>query len=265
MKKIFLFYFLIVTIVADAQMKEGRITYERIVQNNFRVQGMDPEVANRIPRTRTDHFELMFGNNQSLWKILPDANAEANSFGEGNRMTMRFGGMGADDEVYYNFETGKRIDKRELSGKNYLVDDSIRKLSWKISDETKTISGYTARKATTQRIGTRSVMSMENGEMKRQDVADTTIILAWFTAQIPVPAGPEFQGQLPGLIIELDMNNGRTVYKATEISAKVSTDKIKEPKGGKRITNADFAKEREKLMEEMRRNMPSGSNVRIMN
>jgi GLPGLI family protein len=80
-----------------------------------------------------------------------------------------------------------------------------------------------------------------------------------------VPAGPEFQGQLPGLIIELDMNNGRTVYKATEISAKVSTDKIKEPKGGKRITNADFAKEREKLMEEMRRNMPSGSNVRIMN
>ncbi len=103
-------------------------------------------------------------------------------------------------------------------------------------------------------------MTMENGEMKRQEVMDTSNIVAWFTPDISVPAGPqEFQGQLPGLILELDINNGRTVFKAVEFSAKVNASNIKEPKGGKRITADEFTKEREKLMEEMRRNNPGGN------
>lgn len=72
---------------------------------------------------------------------------------------------------------------------------------------------------------------------------------------MPVPAGPEFKGQLPGLILELNMNNGRVVYHALEISTKVNPASIKEPKG-KRITAAEFNKARDKEMEEMRRNMP---------
>jgi predicted metallo-beta-lactamase superfamily hydrolase len=35
---------------------------------------------------------------------------------------------------------------------------------------------------------------------------------------------------------------------------------IKEPKGGKKLTAAEFATEREKLMEEMRKNMPANGN-----
>jgi GLPGLI family protein len=106
-------------------------------------------------------------------------------------------------------------------------------------------------------------MTMENGEMKRQMMPDTTVINAWIAMDIPVPAGPEFQGQLPGLILELDMNNGRVVYKALEISQKVNASSIKEPKSGKHITAADFDKEREKAMEEMRRNMPRGGRIQI--
>ena len=68
----------------------------------------------------------------------------------------------------------------------------------------------------------RSVMTMENGEMKRQMLPDTTIISAWIAMDIPVPAGPEFQGQLPGLILGLDINNGQIVYNAVEISAKIN-------------------------------------------
>jgi hypothetical protein len=46
----------------------------------------------------------------------------------------------------------------------------------------------------------------------------------------------------------------------------VSVSKIKEPKDGKKITAAEFDKERDKVMEEMRRNMPAGQmRVRTMN
>ena len=105
-------------------------------------------------------------------------------------------------------------------------------------------------------------MTMENGQMKREEFPDTAKIVAWFTTDIPVPAGPDFQGQLPGLILEVDIDNGQTVYRAIEFSNKVSLNKIKEPKDGKKLTAAEFNKERDKLMEEMRKNMPNG-NIRI--
>jgi len=143
------------------------------------------------------------------------------------------------------------------------VEDSIQKLKWKLTGESKTILGHKTQRAQAERIGKRFIMSMENGEMRRQEVADTAVINAWFAMAIPVPAGPDFQGQLPGLILELNLNNGRIVYKALEISPKVNAGAIKEPKGGKRIAAADFNKERDKVMEEMRRNMPAGRQMRI--
>jgi GLPGLI family protein len=256
MKKILFSICMIASICTiHAQMKEGKVVYERTMKFQPR-QNMNPEMAANMPRTRTDRFELSFAKNQSLWEYLPDLDNNDENAGGGGISFMRFGG--GDDLTYFNFETGKRIDQRELASKTYIVEDSIRKLNWKLTEETKTVLNFTARKAIAQRIGTRFVMAMENGEMKRQEVGDTTHITAWFTTEIPVPAGPEFGGQLPGLILELEMNNGRTVYKAVEISPKVNASNIKEPKGGKKMAAAEFNKERDKVMEEMRRNMPAG-------
>jgi GLPGLI family protein len=177
-------------------------------------------------------------------------------------MVMRIGG--GSDLSYHNFTTGKRLDEQELSSKKYIVEDSIQKISWKMTGETKTILGHVVQKLSGERHGTRTVMTMENGEMKRQTMPDTSVITAWIAMDIPVPAGPEqFQGQLPGLILELEMNNGRIIYRALEISPKVNASIIKEPKGGKRITAAEFTKLRDKELEEMRRNMPAGSGRRV--
>ncbi|MBD0278876.1 MAG: GLPGLI family protein, partial [Flavisolibacter sp.] len=95
---------------------------------------------------------------------------------------------------------------------------------------------------------------------------DTSFITAWYTTEIPVSASPgaDFGGQLPGLILELEMNGGQVVYKAAEVSPKVKLADIKEPKGGKKVTAGELAKEREKMFEEMRRNMPNGGQLRIM-
>ena len=51
----------------------------------------------------------------------------------------------------------------------------------------------------------------------------------------------------------------KTVFKALEISSKVNVGKIKEPKEGKKVTAAEFVLERQKLIEEMRKNMPAGN------
>jgi predicted metallo-beta-lactamase superfamily hydrolase len=59
------------------------------------------------------------------------------------------------------------------------------------------------------------------------------------------------------------VNNGQCITKAVEFSAKVAANKIKEPGGGKRVTAAEFTKEREKILEEMRKNMPAGNMIRM--
>jgi GLPGLI family protein len=147
--------------------------------------------------------------------------------------------------------------------KDFVVTDTITKLQWKLSDETKPILNFTARKATATSIVVRPRMSMENGQMKREMITDTVPVVAWFTTEVPVPTGPDFQGQLPGLILELEMNKGQNITKAIEFSPKVAAAKIKEPKDGKKLTAAEFSKEREKLMEEMRKNMPNGNFIRM--
>jgi len=250
-------------------MKEGRVVYERTFQLPTRMFGGNPDIAAQLPRARTDQYELLFGNNQSLWQYLPDANGEGdpNTFtANGGAMVLRFAG-GSNDISYCNLDKGTRIDQREIVDKNYVVTDSIRKLDWKLSGESKTILNYKAFKATAQRIGSRMQMTMENGEMKREQVPDTVSIVAWFTTDVPVAVGPAtYQGQLPGLILELDENNGRTFFKAVEVSPKVSVSKIKEPKDGKKISATEFDKERDKVMEEMRRNVPNGQmRIRTMN
>lgn len=269
MKKLITLLSIAFSFAGYAQIKEGRVVYERTFQLPTRMfGGTNPDIAAQLPKSRTDQFELLFGNNQSLWQYLPDASGEGDPntiTAGGGTMVFRFAG---NNEISYcNFEKGKRVDQREIADKNYVVTDSIVKLDWKLTGESKTILNYKAFKATTQRISTRMQMTMENGQMKREQVPDTSSVIAWFTTDIPVSGGPgTYQGQLPGLILEVDENNGRTVFKAVEISPKVSVSKIKEPRDGKKITAAEFEKEREKVMEEMRKNMPNGQmRIRTMN
>jgi GLPGLI family protein len=259
MKKIFIAVCLFTVAFAAQAQKEGKVIYERVMQIR-RPQGLSPEIAHQIPPSRTDNFELFFGNNQSIWRNIPNMDGGDVSMGNG----VMFRSVGNDDVIFFDFTRGTRTDKREIFDNSFIVEDSVRKLNWKLTDETKTILGHQVKKAIAQRIGVAYRASMENGQMKREEVSDTSNITAWFSTDFPVATGPqEFQGQLPGIILQLDINNGRTVFTAVEISPKVSLTTIKEPKGGKKVTTAEFAKERDKMMEEMRKNMPAGSNIRI--
>ncbi|HEX5653759.1 MAG TPA: GLPGLI family protein [Chitinophagaceae bacterium] len=238
-----------------AQQKEGKVIYERTVQMQVSFAGMNEEMHRMIPRSRTDKFELSFGNNQSLWKQADPDNEEETFSGEGGGMQIRMVAGGANDVIYNNFETGKRVEQRDIMDRKFIIDDSIRPLKWKMTGETKTILNHTCMKATATQISQRMQMTMDNGKMERKEVSDTANIIAWFASDIPVSAGPsEFQGQLPGLILEMDIANGRQTFKALTIEPKADMAAIKEPSGKKRYTQAEFRQEREKMMQEMQRN-----------
>jgi GLPGLI family protein len=200
MKKNFLaaYSLLLLMTFAQAQQKEGKVTYERTSQIQVRFAGMNEEMERNIPKTRTDKFELVFGNNQSLWKQAEQENEDDGNFGGGG-MQIRMIAAGSDDVLYTNFDAVKKVELRVLFDKKFIVEDSIRPLKWKMSEETKTILNHLCRKATTVRYSKRMTMNIDNGKMERKEIDDTSNIVAWFTTDIPVSAGPaEYQGQLPG-------------------------------------------------------------------
>ena len=243
--------------ITSAQQKEGKVIYQRTAQMQMSINTND-QLAQMLPKTRTDKFELTFGNNQSVWKHVDEDDAADDVNANGMQIKMMV--QGQNDIVFHDFTTGKKVEQREIMDKKFVVTDSIRKLNWKLTGETQNILGHVCQRAVAQRTGKRTQTTMDNGKLERKEINDTTNIIAWFTGDIPVPAGPEVQGQLPGLILGLELNNGRAVYKALEISPKADVVSIKEPTKGKKVTPEEFTKERDQMMAEMQKNNMGNGN-----
>ena len=241
------------TAVSLAQTKAGFVQYEMVtqLQGQIQIQGLPAGIE--LPKSRTAYFDLSFGNNQSLWQVAEQAPEPEMNTGGVQLRTVTFGGGG--DVVFADFNTRLKTEKKELFDKTFIVEDSIRTMNWKMTGETKTILGYTSMKATASRISKTFKTTMVDGKIERVESVDTLPVVAWFTTAIPVSAGPSmYEGQLPGLILELDYGNGRNVYKATSVSEKVKLDNIKPPKGKKKHTPAEYEAERKKVMDEMQKN-----------
>lgn len=253
--------------VLMAQQTQGKVIYERTSQMQFSFAGMPGGMEQQMPKTRTDKFELTFGNNQSLWKQAEKENTDDDGmFTSSGGAQIRMVVAGNDDVLYNNFDTKKKVEKREMFGKTFIIDDTLSSLKWKMTGETKTILDMPCMKATAERISKRTAVNMDNGKMTRTEYDDTSVVVAWFTSSIPVSAGPaEFQGQLPGLILEMDIKDGTQTFKAVSIKKETELDDIKEPKGKKRYTAEEFKAEREKMMEEMNKNNQGGNRIIRMN
>jgi GLPGLI family protein len=250
-------------IMASAQVKEGKIIFEKTQQLQIQLAGQDQAMQSMIPKERKDRFEWIFGNNQSVWKAVEEVDSDGGnmSFSSGGaeiRMIM----PGSNDIIFTDFVKQQKVEQRELMTKTFVVADSIRRMNWKLGSETKTILGYTCRKAIAQKTQQSFRVNMNNGNMERKEITDTLNIIAWFTDGIGLSGGPDsYAGQLPGTILEIDVNNGRTHFMAIEFDPKADMKQIKEPKG-KKLTPEEFKVEREKMMQEMQKNNGGTVNIR---
>ena len=162
--------------LANAQQKQGKVIYERTTQMQVSFAGANDEMQRMIPKTRTEKYELIFGNNQSLWRQAEQENDDDNTFSDGG-MQVHMVIAGSNDVLFNNFDKGTRVEKRELMDKAFIIDDSTRALKWKMSGENKTILGHNCMKATTTQISQRTMMTMDNGKTERKEILDTSLII----------------------------------------------------------------------------------------
>lgn len=250
---------LAIAISATAQQKEGTVTYERKINAWKRIT--DEQMRSFIPEFNISKYVLYFSDSMSMYKLSPDENApEPFAGGEGGggfRRSFNFGG--GDGDLFKNFTSGLSTQATELGGKNFLITDTIKKQPWKISAETKEILGIMCRKATTKNTQP-SFLGRTFNFNRNRPAGDTTArptpaapreieIVAWFAQTILAPVGPDSYGQLPGVILELDIDNGTIVYKALTLKTTVEAKELKEPKKGKKVTRQEYVQLQRELMQ----------------
>lgn len=232
MKKLLLLALIAMTGIAFGQQKEGVITYEQVIKID--TDRFPPEMRSMIPSERKSDKELLFNENESIYRSVKnqeDINEEVSAGNDRIRFRMR----GADEnESYTNVKTGEAIEKNEFFGRVFLIEDEKSEIEWKITSEMKMVGQYQCMKATYMR--------------------DTIPVAAWFTPQIPVSLGPGRYRGLPGMILRVEVNDGQQTITATNLDLRALTaeEAIEVPSKGKKVTREEFREIMKEKMEEMR-------------
>lgn len=268
--------FFIVTTISAQQDFQGEAVYfskTTIDMDGWGGNRMSPEMKAQIAERMKSMFEktyvLTFNREESTYKEEEKLEAP----GRGGGWGMMMGSFTAGPQ-YKNVKNHQIIQEQEFFGKQFLINDSLPKLQWKMTGETKQIGQYMAMKATaTKKVDEMDWRSMrrrnrDNDEKKEgEEVADSTKtsddpmdqievpkeieITAWYTPQIPVNQGPGEYWGLPGLILEV--NADRTTILCSKITLNPSEKSgIEQPSKGKEVTRKEYNDIMKQKMEEMR-------------
>jgi GLPGLI family protein len=228
MKKIFIFgicSFLLTMARGQNFVTRAKIEFEKKVNMQRTISGNVPDdLKDRIPKYNISYFDYLFAGNEALYK----AGREATDQG-----SMGFSVAPNKNIRYTNYTTHRIVTTKNLFEEDYLIEDSIRNISWKIGQETRMIAGYECRKA----IGR---------------IYDTVYVVAFYAEEIVIKGGPEgFQG-LPGMILGLAIPRYNTTWWATKVElANINEAGIAPPFKGKKLKLAAFTDELTKKLQAM--------------
>jgi GLPGLI family protein len=211
--------------------QSGSIVYDQVVKIEIDLPPEMESMRDRIPTESKQSLVLYFNEMEALMKAAPKEESD-NVEVRGGNMMFRMGNRNNEDETYQNLEEGTVTEKKDFMGRTFLIGGDQPMYAWKLTGEQSEYLGYPVQKATAMR--------------------DTTAIEAWFSPEIPVSAGPELFSGLPGMILVLSIDEGKTQYAATAISLDgLADDVIKAPKDGKKVSKAEFDQIMEEKMKEM--------------
>jgi GLPGLI family protein len=202
---------------------EGFVQYER---TTFWVNIMSR--LTYLSAEEKDRIKLTWGSTDEGWKqkmtLAFNVSQSLYAYGEDNAEQ----GWSGRKETFFltkNFAAEHSTDYIDMLGKTYIVDDTLHTPTWKILNQIKEVAGFICMKAETV------------------DTVKNQKITAWFAQDIPVMAGPERYFGLPGLILELDINDGDVVITASKVEFKKLTNEFNLKKiKGKKISDAEYTK-----------------------
>ncbi len=248
--------FLVATNVS-AQDFQGVATYKSKRKVDIKLDStkvssdLQKQMMDMLKKQFEKTYILTFNKEESIYKE-EEALASPNPQGMDVMVVM----SGGSDVLYKNIKEKRYTNQNESFSKVFLIKDELNAIEWTLGSETKNIGDYTCFKATTTReVEDRESEVSVNGDkdLSTSEAAPKMkeiTITAWYTAQIPVNAGPGNYHGLPGLILEVNDGSETVICSKIVINPKNASD-IEEPDTGKELSQAAYDKIMEKKMKEM--------------
>ncbi len=240
----------VLPLVVTAQ--SGMVRYDQATRFDFELPPGMPRNASfmaNLPKASVKPMQLLFTEAATLFAEATAGAGDGAKAGESRTLDVRvivgdasiareitpemmqmgramgFLGGGAKDAVagaFTDLTDGSYVEVREFLGRTFRIPEERPAFAWKLTGEAASFLGHPVYQA----IATQ----------------DSTTIEAWFTPDIPVPAGPAQYGGLPGLILTLAVDSNRVVYTATVIDLTTPVGAIKAPSEGSKVTRAEYDK-----------------------
>jgi GLPGLI family protein len=190
------------------------------------IKELDPQWfedgKDHMPKETVSYFNFTGDGNHSIFKRTKEAEIPKN---------MWFQPFADNNVVYNDYTSGTSISQKPIYEETFLVKDSLLKIKWKITADTRVIAGFECRKA----IGI---------------LYDTVAIFAFYTDEIAISGGPEGINGLPGMILGAGIPRLHTTWFATkvEMADNISPKTLTPATKGKSVTRKSMLESLDRIM-----------------
>ncbi len=204
----------------SASAQSGTVVYNETMKLEIHLEGMGSDMEQMLPKERKAVKMLHYSPDASIY-----LNGEKN---EEQEVTEEMAGGGTmiikmdepDEQVYFDIKNQTVTEQRDFMSRMFLIESLIDSIPWKLTGSRREILGLTC--------------------MEAMFIKDTVKTVAWFTPDIPVSTGPGKYRGLPGLILEVNVNEGKRLITAASATPGDVSALLVSPKKGKKVTRAEF-------------------------
>jgi len=185
------------------------------LNNSFYQQAYDAYKKSQ-PQFKTMKSTLKFSGDKTLFNpVVTKENVGGGFFGNEPAANQ-------NNTIYTDLSAGLTTSQKLVYEDTFLIKDSVRKITWKITDEIREIAGYNCRRANAIML-------------------DSIYVVAFYTDQIPVSGGPESFSGLPGMILGVALPHENITWFATKVTdAAIPANTVVAPVKGKAMDLKGF-------------------------
>ena len=230
MKKTTCLILILFSIASQAQTRfinTVKIEFEKTIYARQLMKAIEPQwyerMKDRIPETMLTYFDFIADTTASIYKPGKEVPYDPRSF---------FQGLGDKNVVYNNYKTKSTVTQKPVFEETFLIQDSLVRIKWKLTADTRLIAGFECRKA----IGL---------------VDDTVAVFAFYTDEILVNGGPESINGLPGMILGMGIPRIHTTWFATKVEiTNVPMSQVTPATKGKKVDRPTMVKSLERVLKD---------------
>lgn len=201
-------------------LSHGRIEFERKVNLWAQIDEIEDETWRDFekkiqPQFKSTYFNLDFSDSKTLYQPGRENPANNKMWGDD---------PGETNTIFNDLAKEQTIAQKNVFEEKFLIQDSLRNIKWKITDEKRTIAGFECRRA-------------------NAIIMDSIYVVAFYTDAITTTGGPESFTGLPGMILGVALPHEHITWFATKIYTENITDaNLIPPTKGKKVNNTEFLK-----------------------